>query len=871
MAEKIFLPDFNAKGYEYRHSSGITLLYVQSDSQNNKLDINVSIHTPSLDNRGASHIIEHCIATRSESIHYLSKAARVFQDKTSYEYALPVEHVRKIRQILKDIFEPDFLKDRNIFAVEGWRKEKYAGARIIKGIVYEEIKQSFISPIYKLLNYVPYTLYHGSQYGNLAGGIPEQIVDLSYQDAVDYYHRFYIPCNCCICIYGNIDIEEVQRILSDYFSEYQCPDIKKQLFNDSVAIPVFRAKYLSKDANAQEKDFVGINYAIPKPKTQMEYNSYYFLCNYLYEELMKIQKNETGRVIKIVFKNTLLKPYLSIIFAYCNSQENKVNELKSLTENVIQHVLSQAYSNTIPNYIRSSIYNSYQEIEGVRLLSYIVEAFYSELNPFSYLIQDEKNTKHEVILEQHRKCLLTNPISSIIILRPSLNHRIQSVDHIKNINEHIFKNTDNKKYLVRQPVIESDKEIRYFVYDSDDKNQDSIVHLYFELSYLSTDQLSLCCIWVYYIRYWLVQYDLNNIRVTILPIFRKQEDSVTTKLLITISENYFSVSDILNFIQEILIKDIDEEIIRSVVRNLFTDYNLSFESKPHLFIFQRAFANISLCNLHKDVVRGTEFYWYLNQEQENIDCTIVKINELKKRIIKKEGTIVSIYSHRPELIRHRVDAFIQEMGGNIMMPDRSIVLKNQNEGFITYIHTNYIAWGLNCSLFKTNNDLKYKLLCKLLTNKYIFPTLREQCSAYSSEVFMTENGLVLQSLQTEDIGLTMKICSESANYLKENQRKVFADYPDIRDNYIRGKTYPKIMPENDLQTLKFLYGPLYMTEKETEEELRADLTKQDMELFLSMLEAVFREGSLSVIGNLQCIRNYAHLFDMEYELTPLPH
>ncbi len=51
-------------------------------------------------------------------------------------------------------------------------------------------------------------LYPASPYRYESGGLPTDIVDLTYGELCDYYHRHYNPSNCIIFLYGNIDTEK---------------------------------------------------------------------------------------------------------------------------------------------------------------------------------------------------------------------------------------------------------------------------------------------------------------------------------------------------------------------------------------------------------------------------------------------------------------------------------------------------------------------------------------------------------------------------------------------------------------------------------------------------------------------------------------
>jgi presequence protease len=51
-------------------------------------------------------------------------------------------------------------------------------------------------------------LYEGTIYANNSGGIPEHITDLSYQELLDFYKKFYSVSNLTIFSYGDLNFRE---------------------------------------------------------------------------------------------------------------------------------------------------------------------------------------------------------------------------------------------------------------------------------------------------------------------------------------------------------------------------------------------------------------------------------------------------------------------------------------------------------------------------------------------------------------------------------------------------------------------------------------------------------------------------------------
>ena len=65
-----------------------------------------------------------------------------------------------------------------------------------KGVVYNEMKGVFSSPDNVYHTVAQTELYPGTTYGNVSGGDPEAITDLTWDDLKAFHAKYYHPSNC---------------------------------------------------------------------------------------------------------------------------------------------------------------------------------------------------------------------------------------------------------------------------------------------------------------------------------------------------------------------------------------------------------------------------------------------------------------------------------------------------------------------------------------------------------------------------------------------------------------------------------------------------------------------------------------------------
>jgi hypothetical protein len=98
------------------------------------------------------------------------------------------------------------------FLQEGWRLEHEDPLStdtpiMYKGVVYNEMKGAFSSIDYLYAVRAQNELFPGSTYGNVSGGDPPAILDLSWEELKQFHADHYHPTNAVFYSYGDLPLE----------------------------------------------------------------------------------------------------------------------------------------------------------------------------------------------------------------------------------------------------------------------------------------------------------------------------------------------------------------------------------------------------------------------------------------------------------------------------------------------------------------------------------------------------------------------------------------------------------------------------------------------------------------------------------------
>ena len=210
--------------------SGATVLLVENEDTNKAFGIGFGTF-PS-DDTGVFHILEHSVLAGSEKYPVTSPFlqllkssmasflnAMTFPDKTVYPFATPNEtDFKNLMDVyLNAVFCPLAMVDKSVFEQEGWHRSSDG---TVSGVVYNEMQGALAAPDAQLENALERAMFPDTAYGFVSGGDPASIPALTYEKYKRVYHRHYSADNCCITLYGKMDMAEKLELLDrDYLSK----------------------------------------------------------------------------------------------------------------------------------------------------------------------------------------------------------------------------------------------------------------------------------------------------------------------------------------------------------------------------------------------------------------------------------------------------------------------------------------------------------------------------------------------------------------------------------------------------------------------------------------------------------------------------
>lgn len=242
------LPELNSTAQLFRHSkTGAELLSIANGDENKVFGI--TFRTPPADSTGVAHILEHAVLCGSRK--YPSKEpfvelikgslqtfvnAMTYPDKTCYPVASQntQDFYNLIDVYLDAVFYPRLTP--YVLQQEGWHYELDAPDQPLsyKGVVYNEMKGVYSSPDSVLGEQSQQSIYPDNTYGFDAGGDPRHILNLTFEQFVEFHRSYYHPSNARIFFYGDDPPEQRLRLADEYLRDFE----RRPIESIDAAVPL---------------------------------------------------------------------------------------------------------------------------------------------------------------------------------------------------------------------------------------------------------------------------------------------------------------------------------------------------------------------------------------------------------------------------------------------------------------------------------------------------------------------------------------------------------------------------------------------------------------------------------------------------------
>ena len=250
---------------------------------------NIAFRTPVDNGKGIPHILEHSVLCGSRKYNIkdpfieLAKGslntflnAMTFPDKTCYPVASAnLKDFHNLVDVYLDaVFYPNAIKNDKIFKQEGWHYEIEDEKSDLKvnGVVYNEMKGVYSDPDSVLETSILKNLYANTNYAYESGGDPSEIINLSFEEFVDFHHKYYSPTNSIIYYYGKLDYNYELRCLEEnYLKDFKevNADILFKEINTSVKDKEQIDYYNLDSDNIEDKSLIAYTFVLPFEKSSL--------------------------------------------------------------------------------------------------------------------------------------------------------------------------------------------------------------------------------------------------------------------------------------------------------------------------------------------------------------------------------------------------------------------------------------------------------------------------------------------------------------------------------------------------------------------------------------------------------------------------
>ena len=258
---------------EYQHNVTGALHYHLSTDNTENVFL-VALRTMPMNSTGVAHILEHTALCGSERypvrdpfFMMIRRSLNTFMnaftssDWTAYPFAS--QNRKDFDNLLNVYLDAVFFARLNEldFSQEGHRIEferpdDPQSNLVFKGVVFNEMKGSMVSPVNTLWQTLTKHLFPTTTYHYNSGGDPEHIPDLTYEQFLHFYQTHYHPSNAIFMTYGDIPAHEhheifEQRALSSFERLDKCIGVNDEKRYYS---PVYVREHYALDKKEEDGD-----------------------------------------------------------------------------------------------------------------------------------------------------------------------------------------------------------------------------------------------------------------------------------------------------------------------------------------------------------------------------------------------------------------------------------------------------------------------------------------------------------------------------------------------------------------------------------------------------------------------------------------
>ncbi|ERI90159.1 peptidase M16 inactive domain protein [Clostridiales bacterium oral taxon 876 str. F0540] len=222
--------------------NGLKLITIKRNTQITSLHVGINVGSviEKANNRGISHFIEHMLykGTKSKNNEELNDAL----EKRGGEYNAYTDYTCTVFSItaLSEELEPslEIISDmiqNSTFPEEEIEKER--------GVILAEIRTSKDDIEDYSFNKINEIAFSKSSLRYDTLGEEKTVKKLTRKQLVEFYNKYYVPNNCNITIVSPYEHEEVLKLVSKYFSNWEYKELEKEKVIVEDNIDIIRTTY----------------------------------------------------------------------------------------------------------------------------------------------------------------------------------------------------------------------------------------------------------------------------------------------------------------------------------------------------------------------------------------------------------------------------------------------------------------------------------------------------------------------------------------------------------------------------------------------------------------------------------------------------
>lgn len=398
----------------HHEKTGAQLAWVDNGEVNKTFC--VAFKTLPEDSTGVFHILEHSVLCGSakypvrEPFVELMKSsmatflnAMTFPDKTIYPVSSRNEQdfLNLAEVYLDAVFAPRILQDPNIFYQEGWHIElDENGAPLYKGVVFNEMKGAMSDVDEQIYQKTLDVLFPDNCYGWNSGGDPKHIPDLTYEQFLRMYRRYYHPSNARIFLDGAIPLDKVLTLAEEYLSRFDRLDEKHEIpMQKPFAAEAEQAYEIGAEEDTADKTMLTLAKIVAPWSDTVRVTATEILFDVLTgsnDAPLKKALLATGKCqdVGMSLDNAMAQPYMMLTLR--NIADGSEQELRQMIRDTVQQLVKTGLDkDALTASINSSEFSARQPGEPSGLLRCIhaLDAWLYGGDPMQPLLSEERYQK----------------------------------------------------------------------------------------------------------------------------------------------------------------------------------------------------------------------------------------------------------------------------------------------------------------------------------------------------------------------------------------------------------------------------------------------------------------------------------------------